>query len=216
MIEKSIEVERLEHIISVFGSFDRNLRIIESELGLVRLGLPYLREQVGNGCEVYAEALHTGFYAKAYGNMGLAGPGIPIHNYIAPLAYEVKSLELREKIPAIGRKIFSDKFLKVLQLGEVGLLYSHILPVLDALFNLSLQEDAQELAIVPLLGGSIGYNVIQAVLDSRKLELLYIFINELVIWRVVVHFRFIRAIWPHFPLHFQADRGYPRSLSLFR
>lgn len=34
MIEKSIEVERLEHIISVFGSFDRNLRIIESELGV--------------------------------------------------------------------------------------------------------------------------------------------------------------------------------------
>ena len=34
MIEKTIEVERLEHIISVFGSFDRNLRIIESELGV--------------------------------------------------------------------------------------------------------------------------------------------------------------------------------------
>lgn len=102
--------------------------------------------------------------------MSLAGPRIPIYNYIAPLAYEVKSLELREKIPAIGRKIFSDKLLKVLQLGEVGLLYSHILPVLNALLNLSLQENAQELAIVPLLGGSIRYNVIQAVLDSRNVS----------------------------------------------
>ena len=34
MIEKSIEVERMEHVISVFGSFDQNLRIIENELGV--------------------------------------------------------------------------------------------------------------------------------------------------------------------------------------
>lgn len=34
MIEKAIEVERLEHIINVFGSFDRNLRIIEDELSV--------------------------------------------------------------------------------------------------------------------------------------------------------------------------------------
>ena len=34
MIERTIEVERMEHVISVFGSFDRNLRIIETELGV--------------------------------------------------------------------------------------------------------------------------------------------------------------------------------------
>ena len=34
MIEKNIEVDRLENIISVFGSFDQNLRIIENELGI--------------------------------------------------------------------------------------------------------------------------------------------------------------------------------------
>ena len=34
MIEKTIEVERVEHVISVFGSFDQNLRIIETELGV--------------------------------------------------------------------------------------------------------------------------------------------------------------------------------------
>ena len=34
MIEKTIEVERMEHVISVFGSFDQNLRIIEAEFGV--------------------------------------------------------------------------------------------------------------------------------------------------------------------------------------
>lgn len=35
MIEKTIEVDRIEHIIDVFGSFDRNLRIIENEYGVL-------------------------------------------------------------------------------------------------------------------------------------------------------------------------------------
>jgi len=34
MIEKTIAVDRLEHVISVFGSFDQNLRIIEDELSV--------------------------------------------------------------------------------------------------------------------------------------------------------------------------------------
>lgn len=34
MIEKTIEVDRLENVINVFGSFDQNLRIIENELGV--------------------------------------------------------------------------------------------------------------------------------------------------------------------------------------
>ena len=34
MIERTIEVERMEHVISVFGSFDQNLRIIETETGV--------------------------------------------------------------------------------------------------------------------------------------------------------------------------------------
>lgn len=34
MIEKRMNVDRMEHIISVFGSFDANLRIIENELGV--------------------------------------------------------------------------------------------------------------------------------------------------------------------------------------
>ena len=34
MIEKTIEVERMEHVIQVFGSFDQNLRVIEQELSV--------------------------------------------------------------------------------------------------------------------------------------------------------------------------------------
>lgn len=34
MTEKSISVDRMEHIINVFGSFDENLRIIETELNV--------------------------------------------------------------------------------------------------------------------------------------------------------------------------------------
>ncbi len=34
MIERSIAVDRMEYVISVFGSFDQNLRIIETELGV--------------------------------------------------------------------------------------------------------------------------------------------------------------------------------------
>ena len=34
MVEKRINVERMEYIISVFGSFDENLRMIEQELGV--------------------------------------------------------------------------------------------------------------------------------------------------------------------------------------
>ena len=34
MIDKTIEVERMEHVISVFGSFDQNLRSIENELSV--------------------------------------------------------------------------------------------------------------------------------------------------------------------------------------
>ena len=34
MIDRTIEVERMEHVISVFGSFDQNLRLIENELNV--------------------------------------------------------------------------------------------------------------------------------------------------------------------------------------
>ena len=34
MIEQTMNVDRMEHIISVFGSFDENLHLIESEMNV--------------------------------------------------------------------------------------------------------------------------------------------------------------------------------------
>ena len=34
MIERTLPIDRMENVINVFGSFDQNLRIIESELGV--------------------------------------------------------------------------------------------------------------------------------------------------------------------------------------
>ena len=34
MIEKTMQIDRMENVISVFGSFDQNLHIIESELNV--------------------------------------------------------------------------------------------------------------------------------------------------------------------------------------
>ena len=34
MTERILAVDRMEHVISVFGSFDQNLRLIESALGV--------------------------------------------------------------------------------------------------------------------------------------------------------------------------------------
>lgn len=36
MTEQSISLERMEETISVFGSFDENIRLIERELGVTR------------------------------------------------------------------------------------------------------------------------------------------------------------------------------------
>ena len=34
MIERTLPIDRMENVINVFGSFDQNLRIIETELGV--------------------------------------------------------------------------------------------------------------------------------------------------------------------------------------
>lgn len=55
-----------------------------------------------------------------------------------------------------------------------------------ALVDFLLKERGEEPAIVPSTGESLCNSVIQAILDCRELELLYIFGNELVIGREVV------------------------------
>ena len=52
MIDKIIEVERIEDVINVFGSFDQNLRILESELGVKVLDREDVLHICGEGEDV--------------------------------------------------------------------------------------------------------------------------------------------------------------------
>ena len=97
--------------------------------------------------EVYSKAtLHAGLYSKSNGRMCLACSRIAIHDNITSLADKVK-------------------FLKVLHLRKVGFPDSCVLSIFNAL-----KEDSKELSVVPLSSNGIGYNIIQAVLDSWEFE----------------------------------------------
>ena len=99
MIEKTIEVERMEHVISVFGSFDQNLRIIESELGVKVLD----RENMIHIC---GEAEDVMLAEKAINGLLLLaakGENIDAQNvrYILKLVSEGKETKINE-LAAVG------------------------------------------------------------------------------------------------------------------
>ena len=94
MIDKSIEVERMEHVISVFGSFDQNLRIIEKELSVKVLD----RENMIHIC---GEAENVMLAEKAInGLLTLAAKGENIDaqnvRYILKLVSEGKETKISE------------------------------------------------------------------------------------------------------------------------
>ena len=94
MIDKTIEVERMEHVIQVFGSFDQNLRIIESELGVKVLDRD-------NQLHVCGEAEDVMLAEKAInGLLTLAAKGENIDaqnvRYILKLASEGKEKQIDE------------------------------------------------------------------------------------------------------------------------
>ena len=94
MIDKTIEVERMEHVISVFGSFDQNLRIIENELSVKVLD----RENMIHIC---GEAENVMLAEKAInGLLTLAAKGENIDaqnvRYILKLVSEGKETKISE------------------------------------------------------------------------------------------------------------------------
>ena len=94
MIEKTIEVERMEHVIQVFGSFDQNLRIIEQELSVKVLD----RE---NQIHICGEAENVMLAEKAInGLLTLAAKGENIDaqnvRYILKLVSEGKESKIQE------------------------------------------------------------------------------------------------------------------------
>ena len=94
MIDKSIEVERMEHVISVFGSFDQNLRIIENELSVKVLDRD-------NMIHICGEAENVMLAEKAInGLLTLAAKGENIDaqnvRYILKLVSEGKETKINE------------------------------------------------------------------------------------------------------------------------
>ena len=94
MIDKTIEVERMEHVISVFGSFDQNLRIIETELGVKVLDRDDMIHICGEAEDVMlAEKAISGLL-----NLAAKGENIDAQNvrYIIKLVREGKETKISE------------------------------------------------------------------------------------------------------------------------
>ena len=67
MIEQTINIERMEDVIDVFGSFDENIKLIESELGVTVVSR-------GDQLKISGEAENVMYAVKAVqGLLGLAG-----------------------------------------------------------------------------------------------------------------------------------------------
>ena len=94
MIEKTIEVERMEHVISVFGSFDRNLRIIENELGVKVLD----RDDKIHICGEAEDVMLADKAINSLLNLAAKGEQIDAQNvrYILKLVGEGKESKIQE------------------------------------------------------------------------------------------------------------------------
>ena len=136
MIDKTIEVERMEHVISVFGSFDQNLRIIETELGVKVLDRDDMIHICGEAEDVMlAEKAISGLL-----NLAAKGENIDAQNvrYIIKLVREGKETKISElagdlvcitakgkpiKAKTLGQKSYCDAIAKntiTLGIGPAG------------------------------------------------------------------------------------------------
>ena len=102
MTEQSINLERLEDAISVFGSFDENIRLIEHELGVSVVSRDSQLKVSGEDPEQVMYAI------KAIENlMTLAARGEPIQEqnvrYVLQLVREGQEVEISERSPSTGR-----------------------------------------------------------------------------------------------------------------
>lgn len=136
MIEQTVKVDRMEHIISVFGSFDQNLRIIETELGVKVLDRDDMIHICGEAEDVMlAEKAINGLLTLA-----AKGESIDAQNvrYILKLVHEGKETKIGElagdvicitakgkpiKAKTLGQKEYCDAIAKntiTLGIGPAG------------------------------------------------------------------------------------------------
>ena len=136
MIEKTIEVERMEHVISVFGSFDQNLRIIETELGVKVLD----RENMIHVCGEPESVMLAEKAINGLLTLAAKGENIDAQNvrYILKLVSEGRESKISElagdvvcitakgkpiKPKTLGQKAYSDAIAKntiTLGIGPAG------------------------------------------------------------------------------------------------
>ena len=99
MIERTIAVERIEDVINVFGSFDQNLRIIETEYGVTVLNRDNeLRISGDPEAVMYAEKAINGLLA-------LAAKGEQIDSQNVRYIMKLVSQGREERIPDLARDV---------------------------------------------------------------------------------------------------------------
>jgi len=99
MIERTIPVERVEDVINVFGSFDQNLRIIETEYGVTVLNRDNeLRISGDPEAVMYAEKAINGLLA-------LAAKGEQIDSQNVRYIMKLVSQGREERIPDLARDV---------------------------------------------------------------------------------------------------------------
>ena len=99
MIERTIPVERIEDVINVFGSFDQNLRIIETEYGVTVLNRDnQLRISGDPEAVMYAEKAINGLLA-------LAAKGEQIDSQNVRYIMKLVSQGREEHIPDLARDV---------------------------------------------------------------------------------------------------------------
>ena len=99
MIEKTMQIDRMENVISVFGSFDQNLRIIETELGVAITNRD-------DHLKISGEAEHVMHAEKAIeGLLSLAARGEPIDSQNVRYIIKMVLAGQEEKIGDLARGV---------------------------------------------------------------------------------------------------------------
>ena len=116
MIDKIIQVDRMEHVIQVFGSFDQNLRIIESELNVTIVSR-------GDALHISGEAEDVMYADKAIGallTLAARGENIDAQNvrYILKLVREGKEKQIEELASDVVCITAKGKPIKAKTLGQ--------------------------------------------------------------------------------------------------
>lgn len=98
-----------------------------------------------------AHALLAGQYSEGYGDMCLARPWVAVEHNVMSLAYELKRLKFRQKVPYTFWQFIPLEILDILVLWEAGRTQPLGLAVLQSLTVLGIEKGAEKTLIAPFL-----------------------------------------------------------------